>query len=144
EGASEAGKDAQALDIMCWILTSVSPDRDLARDHIRGRVAALLRMTDVKQFDEEDRPAIERLRREYDYYQHASAESSHRSLVPEKFIDMYSLAGRPEEIREKVKEVMRVPGFSQIVISPQVSGGRFPSVESVIKGFAEGVMAYVS
>jgi 5,10-methylenetetrahydromethanopterin reductase len=143
-GNREGLRDEEVFDIMVWTPISVSPDRDLARDHIRGRVAALLGMADLEQFDEEDRPAIRRLRQEYDYYEHATAGPGHRSLVPDKFIDMYTLAGTAEEVRVRVKEMLRVRGFSQLVISPQVAGGRFPSVESIIEGFAEGVMAHVA
>ena len=144
EGAGEAEKAKEATDIVCWVLTSLSPDGSLAREHIRGRVASILRMSDLKQFEEEDHPAILRLREAYDYYQHATAGSSHSTLVPEKFIDMFALAGTPDHVRERVKEVLRVPGFSQLVINTQVAGEGFPSVEAVMKDFAEGVMAHVA
>ena len=57
---------------------------------------------------------------------------------------MLALAGTPEEIRDRVKGMTDVAGFSTIVLCTQVSGDKFPALESAMRLFAEGVMAHVA
>ncbi|MEE9198416.1 MAG: LLM class flavin-dependent oxidoreductase, partial [Dehalococcoidia bacterium] len=88
DGVAEVGKSMDQVDVVCWAITSVSPDGGLAREHVRGRVAAMLAMAAPERFDEEDREAILRIRKEYDF-------SRVGSPALDKFIDMYALAGTP-------------------------------------------------
>ena len=82
---------------------SVGHDRALARDHVRGRVASALRHPLPVPFPVEDQAAVERVRKEYDAFQHATAAAEHRRLVPDHLVDLMSLAGTPEEVLERVR-----------------------------------------
>jgi 5,10-methylenetetrahydromethanopterin reductase len=142
-GAREAGRDPASLDMAIWAPMSIGRDRELARDHARGRVASALRHPLPVPFREEDRVAVERLRREYDAFQHATAASRHRELVPDRFVDMMALAGTPDEVRAQVERVMTVPEIARVIILPQVPAAGFADREHIFRLFADEVMARV-
>ena len=140
-GARSAGRAPEELDVAIWAPTSVAPDRALARDHVRGRVASALRHAFPVAWSPEDQAVIAQVRAAYDSYQHASAASKHRLLVTDRFVDLMALAGRPEEVREQVLAIMGVGGVGRIILLPQVPGQDFVEREDVLRLFAEQVMA---
>src|SRR5262245_41194270 len=142
-GAVESGRRLDELDVAIWAPASIGRDGRLARDHARGRVASALRHPLPVPFRSEDGPAVERLRREYDAFQHATAASSHRALVPDRFVDLMAFAGTPDEVLAQVQRVMTVPEIRRIILLPQVPGSGFDSREHILTLFAEEVMAHV-
>ena len=140
-GARSAGRAPEELDVAIWAPTSIAPDRALARDHVRGRVASALRHAFPVAWSPEDQAVIAQVRAAYDSYQHASAASKHRLLVTDRFVDLLALAGRPEEVREQVLAIMGVGGVGRIILLPQVPGQDFVEREDVLRLFAEQVMA---
>lgn len=124
-----------------WAPTSIAPDRALARDHVRGRVASALRHAFPVAWNPEDQAVIDQVRAAYDSYQHATAASKHRLLVTDRFVDLMALAGRPEEVREQVVGIAGVGGVGRIILLPQVPGQDFVEREQVLRLFAEQVMA---
>ena len=140
-GARSAGRAPEDLDVAIWAPTSIAPDRALARDHVRGRVASALRHAFPVAWSPEDQAVIAQVRAAYDSYQHASAASKHRLLVTDRFVDLMALAGRPEEVREQVRGIIGVGGVGRIILLPQVPGQDFVEREEVLRLFAEQVMA---
>ncbi len=140
-GARSAGREPADLDVAIWAPTSIAPDRALARDHVRGRVASALRHAFPVAWSPEDQKVIAQVRAAYDSYQHASAASKHRLLVTDRFVDLMALAGRPEEVREQVRGIIGVGGVGRIILLPQVPGQDFVEREEVLRLFAEQVMA---
>jgi 5,10-methylenetetrahydromethanopterin reductase len=143
QGAIQAGRRPADVEVVLWTPTAVDADRALARDHVRGRVASAMRHPLPVTLSPEDQAAVRRLRDAYDSYQHATAASRHRELVPDRFVDMMALAGTPEEVREQVRRVMTVPGIARIIILPQNPGTGFLAREGIVRTFAEQVMARV-
>ena len=143
-GARSAGKQIGGLDIGIWAPMSVGRDRALARDHVRGRVASALRHPLPVPFSVEDQAAVERVRKDYDAFQHATAAALHRQLVPDHLVDLMALAGTPEEGRERVRQVMSVPEIDRIIVLPQAPGEGFIAREDHFTLFAEEVMARVA
>ncbi len=126
--------------MVLWTPTAVDANRMLARDHVRGRVASAMRHPLPVTLSPEDDMAVRRLREAYDSYQHATAASRHRELVPDRFVDLMALAGTAEEVREQVRRVMTVPQIARIIILPQNPGQGFIERESILRTFAEEVM----
>jgi 5,10-methylenetetrahydromethanopterin reductase len=139
-GARQAGRTLDDLDVALWAPTSVSEDGDLARDHARGRVASALRHPLPVPFSDEDRPVVERLRREYDAFQHATAASRHRELVPDRLVRLMALAGTPSEVRAQVARVATVPEIRRVILLPQVPDAGFVPRESILTLFANEIM----
>jgi 5,10-methylenetetrahydromethanopterin reductase len=140
-GAREAGRPVSDLDLAIWAPMSVGADRARARDHARGRVASALRHPLPVAWSREDEAVVERLRREYDAFQHATAASRHRQLVPDRMVDLMALAGTPDEVREQVRRVMTVPEIGRIIALPQVGGAGFSDRATILRTFADEVMA---
>ena len=140
-GAAHQGKRLADLDVVMWTPTAVDRDRALARDHVRGRVASSMRHPLPVTLSPEDAAAVRRVRDAYDSYQHATAASRHRELVPDRFVDMLALAGTPDEVREQVRRVMTVPEIARVIILPQNPGRGFLERESILRTFADEVMA---
>jgi len=105
-GAAQQQRRLADLEVLLWTPTAVDRDRALARDHVRGRVASAMRHPLPVVLGPEDQAAVRRLRDAYDSYQHATAASRHRELVPDRFVDMMALAGTPDEVREQVRQAL--------------------------------------
>ena len=142
-GAADGARAFAEMDIVCWAHTSISHDREAAREHVRGRVTGALRHPLPVDLDAQDRAVVERIKREYDFREHATADAKHRSLAPDRFIDLLALAGTPEEVRRQVSGIMGVEGVKHIVITPQVPGEGFIEREEIFRMFAEEVIARI-
>lgn len=140
-GARAAGREPAGLDVALWAPTSIAPDRALARDHVRGRVASALRHAFPVPWSAEDQAVIDRVRAAYNSYEHASAASKHRLLVTDRFVDLMALAGTPADVREQVERVAAVGSVGRIILLPQVPGQDFVEREQVLRLFADEVMA---
>jgi 5,10-methylenetetrahydromethanopterin reductase len=123
---------------------SIARDGRLARDHARGRVASALRHPLPVPLPPEDQAVVDRLRAAYDAFEHATAASRHRELVPDRFVDLFALAGAPDEVAAQVRRVMEVTSIGRIIILPQVPDRAFVDREEILKVFAEEVMARVA
>jgi 5,10-methylenetetrahydromethanopterin reductase len=141
--ARSAGRDPAAIEVAVWAPTSMGDDRALARDHVRGRVASALRQAMPVTLTDDERVVVDRLRQEYDYFEHASAGARHRALVPERLIDLFALAGTPGEVAARVKHIAAMPGVRRLVMVPQVPGDGFAGREDILRRFAETVMPVV-
>ena len=141
-GAAEALRQPNAVDVALWVPLSVSSDGRRARDNIRGRVAAVLKYSRLDSFAGPDREVVQRLKQEYDYFEHTSAKARHAELVSDEMIDRYALAGTPQEVREKLEQLMRLPGFGKIIVQPEVSDGEL-SPETVFRTFVDDVLSHI-
>ena len=140
-GAQASGRRLDDLDVALWAPMSIGRDRALARDHARGRVASACRHPLPVRLPEEDEAAIRRVRDAYDAYEHATAGSQHRTLVPDRLIDLMALAGTPDDVAEHVRALQDVQGLSRIIVFPQAPDAGFIAREAILTMFAEHVMA---
>ena len=138
------GHAGENLRVMTWIQTSVGHDRVKARRHAQGLVAEVLQMCHINMFDESDREEVRAVKRSYDFYEQNLAYGGEKAPIPERFIDMFSLAGDAAEARERVQMLLEIDGLEEIIIAPQhLEGSDGPSVEEVMRTVAEGVMAHI-
>jgi 5,10-methylenetetrahydromethanopterin reductase len=139
-GARAGGRSLADLDVALWAPTAVGRDRDLARDHVRGRVASACRHPLPVRLDAEAEAAMRRVRERYDAFQHATAGSRHRELVPDRLVDLMALAGTPDEVREQVGRLRTLPALRRVILLPQAPGAGFGAREEILRLFAEEVM----
>ena len=144
DGARESGRTLADLDVALWAPMSIGRDRERARDHARGRVASATRHPLPVRLSDEDEAAVRRVRESYDAYQHATAGSAHRALVPDRLVDLMALAGTPEDVREGVDRLRSVTGLKRVILFPQVPDAGFAAREEILTMFAEEVMARTS
>jgi 5,10-methylenetetrahydromethanopterin reductase len=141
DGARQSGRAPEDVEVALWAPMSIGRDRALARDHARGRVASAARHPLPVRLPEEDEAAIRRIREQYDAYQHATAGSTHRTLVTDRLVDLMALAGTPDDVREQVRRLQTIPRLSRVIIFPQVPDAGFNAREEILTLFADEVIA---
>jgi 5,10-methylenetetrahydromethanopterin reductase len=110
-GAAEAGRDlsADGFRVIHWLPCSVNANGDRARDAVRGQVARRVRSQVPAELPPRAHELVERLRREYDWYDHMASSSKHAELVPDWLIELYAVAGTPRECREQLERLLALP-----------------------------------
>ena len=128
------------MQVTLWVYVGLDRDRERAREQVRARVAAVLRLIDPARFDGEDREAVERLHRDYDMFAHADSTPPHARLVPERLIDRYAIAGTPDTVHAGIAGLLADPRVHRVVVSPQIGGRGLTVTRDFIEQFGEGVI----
>jgi len=115
--------------------------RALARDHARGRVASAVRHPLPVRLSDEDEAAIRTIREAYDAYEHATAGSRHRTLVPDRLVDLMALAGTPDGVAAQARRLQTLPELRRVIILPQAPDAGFIAREEILTMYADEVMA---
>lgn len=133
EGARGAGRPPGTVRVAARIPCSVADEPD-ARHHVRSHVALAVLQAKPFALDEEDRPAVERIRQAYDYRRHLALDAAHADLVPDRLVDKFALAGRPEECLERVR-ALAACGIEELNIVLMS-----PTPERLLRTFASRIM----
>jgi 5,10-methylenetetrahydromethanopterin reductase len=144
EGAVASGRTLADLDVVIWAPMSIARDAARARDHARGRVASALRHPLPVPLSEADAAIVQRVKAEYDFFEHATAAAKHRMLVPDHMVDRLALAGSPDDLVERIRAIEALTEIRRIAILPQVPGEAFTERERIVRMFADEVMARVA
>jgi len=142
-GLAAAGRTRAEIEITAWIYVGLDDDAAAARDQVRARVAAVLRMMDPARFEGADREAVERLRRAYDMFAHADSTPAHAALAPDHLIDRFAVAGAPDAVRARIQEILADPRIDRVVVSPQIGGPNLPITAEFIRRFGETVLTQI-
>ena len=125
-GEQEAGRAAGSTRILFWTTACVDEDRQAARNAVRGSVARRAMNTFSRQLrdgllGEEDRAALERLQAAHQ--QGHLWDTGDSDLVPERWIDRFSVAGTPNEVRERLERTLSdgADEISMILMSARAS-----------------------
>ncbi len=133
-GAKESGRKLKDLHIVLWTPTAIDDDRTEARDLVRAHVSRVAIRPLPAEVDPSLKAAIDKIRDSYNYYEHMDTEASHADLVPDELVDLFALAGTPDECADRLKDI-RSLGIDQVSIVPFVRPGQ--SKERTIRTFAE-------
>lgn len=133
-GAKASGRTLKDLHIVLWTPTAISDDPTEARDLVRAHVSRVVIRPLPAEIDPDLQAAVERIRAGYDYYHHMDTEADHATHVLDGLVDLFALAGTPDECRERVRSIMAM-GIDQISIVPFVRPGQ--SKAATIRAFAE-------
>ena len=111
--AAKAGRDPEKIQFGAYINAVALPDRDAARQAIRGVVATFAHFSGGTGTLFEEQPALlrgvsERLQSTYDTKQHGQPEADHAKFIDEQFIDWFSVAGPSEYVIERLQSLMRL------------------------------------
>jgi 5,10-methylenetetrahydromethanopterin reductase len=132
-GAAEAGRSLSDIHTVLWTPTAIQDDGDRARSLVRAHVSRVVIRPLPAEVDPAMQQAVDRIRSAYDYYQHMVPDADHASLVPDDLVDMFALAGTPDECAKRL-DSMTASGIDQVSIVPFVPAGT--SREPTIKTFA--------
>jgi 5,10-methylenetetrahydromethanopterin reductase len=122
KGAQESGRSLSDLKIVLWTPTAIDEDPVKARDLVRAHVSRVVIRPLPADVPPNMMAAIEKIRSTYDYYHHMDTEANHADLVPDELVDLFALAGTPDECQKRVEEIVRL-GVDQISIVPFVKPG---------------------
>lgn len=133
-GAEEGGRDINELDVICWVHCSISDDGEKARENAKVAIARLIRATLPLGLSDEDKLVSQKIERAYNYTHHLKVGADHSTLVPNRLVDKFAVAGTPPECRKKVERLSKIPGINGVDIDPY--GDR----EFIIRSFAQNIM----
>jgi 5,10-methylenetetrahydromethanopterin reductase len=134
QGAQESGRTLADLHIVLWTPTAIADDPVRARDLARAHVARVCIRPLPAEVDPSLRGAIDRIRDTYDYYHHMDTGAGHADLVPDELVDLFALAGSPDQCRDRLAGLAGL-GIDQVSIVPFVQPGQ--SRAATIRGFVE-------
>lgn len=120
-GAALAGRDPSDVRIVLWTPTAIQDDSRQAKDLVRAHVARVVIRPLPAEVGEEQMAIIEKIRNTYDYYHHMDTEADHGELVPDELVDMFALAGTPDECRDRLSQIAHL--VDQVAIVPFVPPG---------------------
>jgi len=121
QGAKEAGRDPQAVEVMAAAPVWVSDDLALARQRVRWFPALVSNhVVDlISRYKPEDLPpaltSYVQDRAGYDYQHHAEVGSDNARFVSDEVVDRFCLVGPVEAHRQKLKKLAKV-GVNQFNI----------------------------
>jgi 5,10-methylenetetrahydromethanopterin reductase len=134
EGARESGRSLADLHIVLWTPTAIAEDPVRARDLARAHVARVCIRPLPAEVDPSLRAAIDRIRDSYDYYHHMDTEAGHADIVPDALVDLFALAGSPDQCRDRLAELAKL-NIDQVSIVPFVQPGQ--SRATTIRTFSQ-------
>ncbi|MBI2184086.1 MAG: LLM class flavin-dependent oxidoreductase [Thaumarchaeota archaeon] len=145
EGVRSVGRSMEDLDV--WLRVICYPDRDeaKAREMIRG--AAATKANGLARYAKDDSfrkhlpkdlmEYIDRMAKEYDYYEHGKLRAKHAASVSDNIMDYLVVAGQPSSCVSKLEDLVKTTGLSQIMFSTF----EFPDMSSYIKVLGREVVA---
>lgn len=120
--AEAAGRDPETLRFGAYVNCVVNPDREVAREAIRGGLSVFAHFSGFKGMDidalpEGARDAARHLRENYDMKNHARGAGAHAQALDADFIHRFGIAGPIEEAKERL-EAIRETGIHDLRIVP--------------------------
>jgi probable F420-dependent oxidoreductase len=121
EGAREAGRDPNKIEVMAAAPVWASPDLALARDKVRWFPALVSNhvLDLISKYKPEELPeslvSYVQKRGNYDYLHHCEVGSDNAAFVTDEIVDRFCLVGPIEQHREKL-ETLRGVGVTQFNI----------------------------
>jgi 5,10-methylenetetrahydromethanopterin reductase len=117
--AREAGP--RGLTVGAYVNVAVHPQREVARELVRGSVATFARFATqgapVDGLSQVTRRGIDRLAAGYEEEQHGEAASHYAQLLDDEFLDRFAVAGPAEEVRDRLAEITAA-GIDRVIIVP--------------------------
>jgi 5,10-methylenetetrahydromethanopterin reductase len=142
QGEQEANRTPGSTRILLWTTVAIGDDRDAARASVRASVArralnSFGRLARLGLLNPEDAQALAKLQAAHD--QGHLWEPEHADLVPERWIDLFSIAGTPTEVRARLERAVEAGAqeISMILMGPRP--GNRGGAEQLTR-FAETVM----
>ncbi|MCH2170427.1 LLM class flavin-dependent oxidoreductase [Myxococcota bacterium] len=139
--AEKADRDPDSIRFGAYVNCVIHPDREVAREAIRGGLSVFAHFSgfhgmDIETLPEGSRAAARHLRHHYDMANHALAGSAHAQALETDFIHRFGIAGPLEEAVARFQElehsgvdfVRIVPGSRDM--PAEVAG---PSIRSLAK-----------
>lgn len=119
-GANEAGttlKDKK-FRVVCWTPCSILDDGQAARRAVKAHVARILKRKLPFDLDEQAMEVVNKIRQEYEYYEHMVVGTAHGDSVPDEMVERFAIAGTPKEAQEQIERLAASDLVDEIAIIP--------------------------
>jgi probable F420-dependent oxidoreductase len=140
EGAEEAGRSFDSIEVQAAAPAFISDDMNAAREQVRWFPALVSNhVVDLlKRYDAQDLPKALtdyiKAREHYDYSDHAKRGAAHADFVPDEVVDRFCVIGTPEQSRRRIEELIEV-GVTQFNLYLMVD-----KPENVIRTYGEEII----
>ncbi len=147
--AEAAGRDPDALRFGAFVNCVIHPDREVAREAIRGGLSAFAHFSgfhgmDIESLPEGTRAAARHLRSNYDMANHGAAAGAHAQALDGEFIHRFGIAGPFDEAIARFQEIREV-GIDFVRVVPgsrdmprEVAGASIQALAKVVGEFGSG------
>ena len=119
--ADAAGRAADAVSYGAYVTVACHPDVAVARDLVRGSVAAFAHFSAMPGstgagLDDADRAIVAEVGRRYDSNLHLQNRADHAQSMPDDFVDRFAILGAPGTCIERLQEIVAL-GLDRLVIT---------------------------
>ena len=119
-GAAEAGttlKDKK-FRVVCWTPCSILDDGIAARRAVKAHVSRILKRRLPFELDAAAMDVVEKIRKQYEYYEHMVVGTAHGEVVPDEMVERFAIAGTPKEVREQIERLAASGLVDEIALIP--------------------------
>ncbi len=123
----------------------VHDDPAVAREMVRGSAAIFARFVSegpTEDLPDHDRATIQRLAAAYDERSHGLASADHATLLPDDFLERFTVVGPPEHCVERLRDLL-ARGLERIVAVPASRDADPDAVSASNERFAREVLPAV-
>ena len=120
----------------------VHDDPSVARDMVRGSAAIFARFVSegpTQDLPDRDRETIERVAAAYDERGHGLSSAGHAALLPDDFLDRFTVVGPPEHCIDRLRDLV-TRGLERIVAVPASRDADPDAVAASNERFAREVL----
>jgi 5,10-methylenetetrahydromethanopterin reductase len=133
--AVDTGRDPSDISFGAYVNVGCHPDPDVARDIIRGGVAAFAHFSSMPGSDgaglkDEDKKIVAEVGRRYDSNVHLRNSAAHTEALEPEFIDRFAVVGPPDACAERLRELHALGIERFVVTGASFGAGRDESRES--------------
>ena len=139
--ARQAGSDA--LTVGAYINVAVDPDRDRARELVRGSVATFARFSSgaasAAPLSERTSQGVAQAAAGYQQARHGEAGAAFAQRLDDDFIDRFAIAGPADEVRDRLAAI-RACGIERLIVVPASLDSDAEAVRQSLQHFARDVL----
>jgi 5,10-methylenetetrahydromethanopterin reductase len=119
--AMEAGRDPDAISFGAYVNVGCHPDPDVARELIRGGVAAFAHFSSMPGstgagLADDDRAVVAEVGRRYDSNVHLSNTAAHTDALKPEFVERFAVVGPPTQCVDRLRSLAEL-GLERFVIT---------------------------
>jgi 5,10-methylenetetrahydromethanopterin reductase len=104
--------------VVCWTPCSIQEDGAAARRAVKAHVARVLKRKLPFEHDADTQRVVERIREQYEYYEHMLPGTAHGDLVPDELVERFAIAGTPAEAQQQLQQLAGTGLIDEIAIIP--------------------------
>jgi 5,10-methylenetetrahydromethanopterin reductase len=121
-GAAEAlpARDlsTDGFRVVCWTPCSIQEDGAAARRAVKAHVARVLKRKLPFELDVDTQRLVQRIREQYEYYEHMMPGTAHGDLVPDELVERFAIAGTPAEAQHQLRRLAGSGLIDEIAVIP--------------------------